>query len=79
MSEDSFLFRSKIMNFKAMNMFLSEENIKRHLEHLRTMKLKYSILEKSLPELKGRSIAQIVRLGINRKLKDEAINPSASM
>ena len=51
------------MNLNAMNLFLSEENIKRHLEHLRTQKLKYSILEKSVPELKGKSIKEILRSG----------------
>lgn len=60
------------MNLNAMNLFLSEENIKRHLEHLRTQKLKYSILEKSVPELKGKSIKEILRSGIKRDIKDEA-------
>ena len=30
-------------------MFLSEDNIKRHLEHYRTQKLRLSIIEKSFP------------------------------
>lgn len=61
------------MNFKVMNLFLSEENIKRHLEHLRTLRLKYSVLEKSLPELKEKTMADVGRLGINRKIRDEAL------
>lgn len=61
------------MNFKAMNMFLSEENIKRHLEYLRTLRLRYSVLEKSLPELSGKNIIEIARLGISKKVKEEAL------
>lgn len=61
------------MNLSAMNLFLSYSNIKRHLEHMREEKLRYSILEKSLPQLKGKSINQIIRLNIDRNAKDEAI------
>lgn len=62
------------MNLKAMNMFLSEDNIKRHLEHLRTLRLKYSIIEKSFPEFKGKGIKEILRMNINKDLKDEALS-----
>lgn len=62
------------MNFEAMNLFLSDSSIKRHLEHLRGERLRYSILEKSVPELKGCSMSEIVRLSINRDIKDEAIS-----
>ena len=61
------------MNLKAMNMFLSEDNIKRHLEHLRTYRLKLSILEKSLPELKGKTMTEIIRSSFSREIKDEAL------
>lgn len=61
------------MNFKVLNFFLSEENIKRHIEHLRTLRLRYSVLEKSLPELKERTMTDIARSGINRRIKDEAL------
>lgn len=61
------------MNLKAMNFFLSEDNIKRHLEHLRNYRLRLSILEKSLPELKGKSMTQIIRSGLNRDIKEEAL------
>lgn len=61
------------MNFKAMNMFLSEENIKNHIEHLRTLRLKYSVLEKSITELNGKGIGEVYKMGISRKIKDEAI------
>ena len=62
------------MNFEAMNLFLSEGNIKRHLEHLREKRLCYSILEKSMPELCEHSINEIIRLNIDRGVKDEAIS-----
>lgn len=61
------------MNSKAMNMFLSEDNVKKHLEHLRTFKLKYSILEKSVPELKDKEIKEILRLNLSRDIKEEAL------
>lgn len=57
-----------------MNMFLSEDNIKRHLEHLRTLRLRYSILEKSFPELMGKEIKEILRMNIDKGLKDEALS-----
>ncbi len=62
------------MNIEAMNLFLSDNNIKRHLEHLREHKLRYSILEKSLSQLKGRSMKEIVRLNLSREIKDEALS-----
>ena len=37
------------MDFKALNTFLSEENIRRHEEYLNNLRLKLSILEKSDP------------------------------
>ena len=37
------------MDFKALNSFLSEENIRRHEEYLNNLRLKLSILEKSDP------------------------------
>ncbi len=61
------------MNLKAMNMFLSEDNIKRHLEYLRNLRLRFSVLEKSLPEIKGKDMVGITKLGIGRKIKDEAL------
>ncbi len=62
------------MNVEPMRSFLSEANIKRHLEHLRQTKLRYSIMEKSLPQLCGKTICELVRLNIDRDAKDEAIS-----
>ncbi|MBQ8303036.1 MAG: hypothetical protein IJX97_05810 [Clostridia bacterium] len=61
------------MNIKGMNLFLSEDNIKKHLEHLHTMKLKYSILEKSIPDLAGKEIVNILQMRIGAEEKKEAI------
>lgn len=61
------------MNLKAMKMFLSEENVKKHLEHFRNLRLRFSVLEKSIPELKGKDISAVSKLSISRKIKDEAL------
>lgn len=60
------------MNFNAMRLFLSEDNIKNHLEHLHTQRLRLSILEKSVPQIKGKTITEIWRMGIDRDIKNEA-------
>ena len=61
------------MNVSGMNLFLSEDCIKKHLEHLHTMKLKYSILEKSISNLSGKEIVNILKMRIGREEKEEAI------
>ena len=55
------------MDYDSMTAFLSEENIKRHLSYLNSLKLKYSILEKSIPALKGLEGARILKSGLSRK------------
>ena len=62
------------MNYSALNLFMSEENIKRHLEYLRTQKLKLSILEKSNEEIKGKGLEEIYRMKMDKELKREIIN-----
>ena len=57
-----------------MNMFLSEGNVRRHLDHLRTMRLRYSIIEKSLPDIKGRSAEEIIKMNLGREIKDEILS-----
>jgi len=61
------------MNIKAMSFFLSEDNIKEHLEHLRYLRMKYSILLKSIPEIQGKDIGSLLRTAIDRKAREEAI------
>ena len=53
--------------------FLSEENLFAHKEHIRTKRLKYSILEKSIPTLKSKSIKEIFSSGMNLKDKRDAL------
>ena len=55
------------MDHGGMNMFLSSDNIMRHYEHLRTLKLRFSILEKSYPRLKDYTIDEIYHLNIDKK------------
>ena len=56
-----------------MNDFLSEESILMHREYLRELRLKYSILEKSIKGLKGKNIREIMRQNFQPDVKKEAI------
>ena len=56
-----------------MRSFLTEENIKKHQEYLRNLRLKYSVLEKSEPKLQAAEPADIIRLPIKQDIKREAI------
>lgn len=53
--------------------FLSEGSIKAHIEYLRGERLRHSIDEKSFPEIKGKSIAEISRMNLKRTVKSEII------
>ena len=57
-----------------MNEFLSEENIALHREYVRQKKLKYSIIESSIPELNGAEIREIYRMKISARDKADAID-----
>ena len=57
-----------------MNEFLSEENIALHKEYVRQKRLKYSIIESSIPELSGAEIRQIYRMKISARDKSDAID-----
>ena len=61
------------MNTEAMRMFLSEENISKHIGHYRDLCLKLSILEKSEPNLTGKTLCDIMRMRIDRDMREEAI------
>lgn len=61
------------MNFTALHSFLSEANLKEHLSYFRNLKNKYSIIEKSCPELKGRNIEEILKMNLKRRLREEAL------
>ncbi len=61
------------MNLSPLYCFLSENNVKNHLAYMRTLRLKYSILEKSLPRIKGVSPEELVRMNIPKKQSAELL------
>ena len=61
------------MSIEAMNEFLSRENVERHVEYLRTLRLRYSIIEKSVPVISKMEPPVLLRSGIDREIKDEAV------
>ncbi len=61
------------MNLTPLYAFLSENNVKNHLAYMRTLKLKYSIIEKSTPALKGKNYEEVLRLNLPKKLTAELL------
>lgn len=61
------------MDYSALRLFLSEENIKLHLEYLNKQKLRYSILKKCSSDLLVDDIKHIYRQHIPTDLKNEAL------
>jgi superoxide dismutase len=61
------------MDIVALNSFLSKENIKRHLDHLNTMILKYSILEKSVTSICGKRMSEISKIRLPKDVREEAL------
>ncbi len=57
----------------ALRTFLTEENIRLHKDYLRQQKLRYSILEKSIPEIKGKSITEIHKMNLKKSLRAEIL------
>ena len=53
--------------------FLSRESIIKHKGFLNELKLKYSVVEKSYPAIKGLGLKEIFALPISREVKREAI------
>ncbi len=56
-----------------MTEFLCEDSIHRHREYLRTKRLKYSILNKSLKGLESENIREIARQKMDAEAKREAL------
>ncbi len=52
--------------------FISRTNCEIHKEHLRTLKLRMSIFEKSYPEMIGKSCKELLKLQIRRSEREEA-------
>ena len=61
------------MNKPLLFEFLSEDNLNLHISHMKNEAAKYSILEKSIPELSGVAIGDIMRLGIKKEEREEAL------
>ena len=53
--------------------FLSEEAISLHKEYLRKLRLKYSILESELPQLRGASVRDLYRLKLDKRDREGAL------
>lgn len=53
--------------------FLSEENIALHTEYIRQKRLKYSIIEGSIPVLSGADVRDIYRLKISARDRKDAV------
>ena len=52
--------------------FISQTNYELHREHLRQLKLRMSIFEKSYPEIVGKSCKEILKLPIKRPEREAA-------
>ncbi len=62
------------MNNEPLSRFLSEKSIFLHKEYLKNEKAKYSIFEKSFPEIVGRSFYELYAMrSLKRSVKEEAI------
>lgn len=61
------------MHFEALRLFLSEGSIKEHERYLHELKLKYSVLAKSVPALSGLTLSEIWRRLPRSDAKSEAV------
>jgi Fe-Mn family superoxide dismutase len=59
--------------------FLSKENLLIHKQYLKLINLKYSILEKTYPDLKDKSVKEIATMRLNREIKKEAIEKKSAI
>lgn len=56
-----------------MRAFLTDENVLIHKEYMRTLRLRHSIMEKSLPEIKGKGLFEIEKMRLQMSIKDDII------
>ena len=61
------------MNLEPLREFLSEDNILAHLDWCREKRMKYSIYEKSIPEIKGKTLKEITRQGMCAEILSEVL------
>ena len=57
-----------------MRTFLSEDSIRGHLEFYRQERLKYSILEKSIPQIKGKALKELYKMQISGDMRGEILS-----
>ena len=53
--------------------FLTEENIMIHKEYSKTLRLRHSIAEKSIPQIKGKSILEIEKMRLPSSVKNDIL------
>lgn len=57
---------------RALLTFLTEDNVRLHKEYLKNQRLKLSILEKSVPQIKSKTVSEISKMRIKPAVKSEA-------
>lgn len=56
-----------------MRTFLTEENIALHREYMRSLRLKHSVMEKSISVIKNASLSEISKAAIKKRDKDDVL------
>ena len=58
---------------EVLERFLSKDSILLHLSYLHTIRLKHSVNEKSIPEICGKSIAEITKMKLKSEIKSDIL------
>jgi len=61
------------MDTKALRTFLSEDSIKLHMSYMNELKLKCSVIKKSVPELNGKTLRQVIKMPNRDGVKEEIL------
>ena len=61
------------METQALRAFLSEDTVKLHASHLSDIQLKYSVIKKSIPELNGKTLREIMKMRLGKDVKDDIL------
>lgn len=56
-----------------MRAFLSQESIAEHREYMRTLRLRHSVMEKSIPSVKGASLSEISKMKLKKRDKEDIL------
>lgn len=62
------------MNTRGMTSFLTEDNVSSHISYMKMLRCKYSLEEKSFPQIKGKGIAELSKASISAEIKREMLN-----